>query len=380
MTTAMKEKKSSVRSVSGNGGMPSILFIINEAAGTGRTPDDIACLVSFAVSQCGSASTIRVEETDNHETVTKITEAFLQRKGGRKIIIAGGGGGTLRAVITGIYNTREKRGDTQDPPVVAALRMGSGNVLAKTLGIEKDPYKGLQQIFEGIRYNQIRKVCVGRFDFTDRDFLRRTIFGVTLMGFGAFGGIPGAIGRFHKRHPFIHRLLAGIVGIESLTPVEYGVLLGVRSAAGLFFPDRPAKIGIGYNGKTVIKRIIAGLIMNFPVSSIPLDPGIVISDEALYFHAVPYHYRLDLLELVGKPQHLPSISFSVTRECGVDINFHPEMKNKRCMKKRSVKPAEIFIDEDPYFVRGALHVSVAGMIEFINASPLRTRSDKEVMR
>jgi hypothetical protein len=355
MKSVLKEKKSLLSGTGEKNSITEILFIINTAAGTGYSSSDVTDLISFAESHLGPSYLLYAKEADNHKKVTEIIEAFLSDSHNPKIIIAGGGGGTLSAVITGIYNMSGKVQRTEGSLKVAALRMGSGNVLAKKLGIHKNPYEGLQQIIDGIKNNMVKKVCVGRFDFTSNNFSPCTVFGSTLMGFGEFGRVSGAISRFHKKHPVIHRCLANLSGIEFLPTFEYVCLLVVRSFIRLISPGRIRRITIKRKGQTFSKKIISGFVMNFPVKAIPVNPGIGLSDEALFFYAVPYIKRMDLFTSITGRQKGRPVSFFVTKDQPVSIGFDVDTR----------KPAEFFIDEDPFFVRGTITISVAGMLDFI---------------
>jgi hypothetical protein len=354
MKSAIKEKKNLLSGTERENRLTEVLFIINTKAGTGYSSSDITALISSAALNLGRSYVLYVKETDNHKKVTGITKTFLSASHNRKIIIAGGGGGTLSAVITGIYNMADKVETEEGSLKVAALRMGSGNVLAKKLGIHKNPFKGLRQIIDGIKNNAVKKVCVGRFDFTGSNLSPCTVFGSTLMGFGEFGRVPGAISRFHKNHPMIHRCLAKLSGIEFLTISEYVCLLVIRSLIRLISTGRIRSITIGRKGQRFSKKIISGFVMNFPVKAIPVDPGIGLVDEALFFHAVPYTKRLDLFTSIAGKQKGRPVSFLVTKDRPVSIGFDD-----------ASTPAEFFIDEDPYLARGTITISVAGMLDFI---------------
>jgi hypothetical protein len=363
MKSAIKEKKTLISGTERKSRLTVILFIINTKAGTGYSSSDIAELIAFAALNLGRSYVLYVKETDNHKKVTEITEAFLSASYNRKIIIAGGGGGTLSAVITGIYNKSGRVQITGDSLRVAALRMGSGNVLAKKLGIHKNSYEGMRQIIDGIKNNVVKKVCVGRFDFTGSNLSPRTVFGSTLMGFGEFGKVPGAISRFHKKHPVIHRCLAKLSGVEFLTTCEYVCLLVIRSLFRLISTERIRSITISMKGQSFSKKIISGFVMNFPVKAIPVNPGIGLSDEALFFYAVPYTKRLDLFtSITGKQKGRP-VSFLVTKDQPVSIGFGDAIRT----------PAEFFIDEDPFFAQGTITISVAGMLDFITGTENRSK-------
>jgi len=270
-----------------------------------------------------------------------------------KIIIAGGGGGTLSAVITAICSLKEKNKTPLDRIKIGALRMGSGNVIAKLLGIPKDPAEGLVKIMEGIRGNYKKKVCIGRFDFENNLDKQITIYGATLMGFGEFGHVPGEAAQFNKKFPFLHQLFSKLIGIEFLNTCEYIACLLKRSLIRFFNPHTLYKAKISSKGISFTQKIISGLIMNFPVHGIPIDPGISMSDERLYLHTIPYNKRRDTLFSVFQPQKLKGSSFYITPQqpARIQLNHH--------------KAIEVFIDEDPYVINNKIDISIAGTLDFI---------------
>src|SRR2546430_1305025 len=61
------------------------------------------------------------------------------------VVIAGGGGGTLRAVVEGACDGRPAL-PARDTIRIGGLRMGSGNVVAKRLGVPRDPLAGARHL------------------------------------------------------------------------------------------------------------------------------------------------------------------------------------------------------------------------------------------
>ena len=152
-----------------------------------------------------------------------MTSSFLSKT--PSLILVGGGGGTLRAVVESVAaippNEREH-------VHIAPLRMGSGNVLAKQLGIPADPIEALGRILKNEMAQQSVLVSVMRFEVGNKEGEPTTRFGVTLGGFGQLGRIPSDLARFHTQWPRIHKRLGMLFGVDKLTNMEYGIDLWVR--------------------------------------------------------------------------------------------------------------------------------------------------------
>jgi hypothetical protein len=330
-----------------------MLFIINLEAGTGYEKTEVQELISVIQDRIDPCTRLCIETVSDHPAIIRLTESFIKRNTQEKVIIAGGGGGTLHAVITAIYKLKEKSHQPLPPIKIGTLRMGSGNVIAKLMGIPKDPVRGLVTLIDGLNRNTYKQVCIGRFDFTDRTDTRRTVYGATLMGFGEFGHVPGEASRFNKRFPFLHHVLSGLFGIEFLNTCEYILCLLRRGLIRFFNPHLLCRAKITSKGISFMHTIISGLIMNFPIQSIPIHPGITISDERLYLHSIPYTKRRDILYSVFKPHKLRASGFYITPSQPAEIEFTHN------------KATELFIDEDPYIIKDTIHVSIAGTLDFI---------------
>src|SRR5260370_2433407 len=66
------------------------------------------------------------------------------------LLLAAGGGGTLRAVVEGVMDAFPSAPPTAEVLRLAALRMGSGNVVAGRLGMPIDPVAAARQVGEGV--------------------------------------------------------------------------------------------------------------------------------------------------------------------------------------------------------------------------------------
>src|SRR5262245_21430295 len=109
------------------------LLIINRTAGVGQDEAIVAQLASLFRRELVELRDVQVEPVSNHADARTCAARFSTASEAPALIVAGGGGGTLRAVIEGIHDS----GNTGVR--VGALRMGSGNLLARQFGVPRDP-------------------------------------------------------------------------------------------------------------------------------------------------------------------------------------------------------------------------------------------------
>ena len=216
----------------------SALLIINRNAGAGQgeaVAEKLTLLFRHSLDQL---SQVRVEQVSNHATVRACTAEFIAESEAPALIVAGGGGGTLRAAIEGICDSRVSEELPGPQHVrVAALRLGSGNVLARQLGIPRDPTIALNGLLVNLKAGRTVPCCVMRCETrtTSGNFVVH--HAVTLGGLGQFGRVPSDLARWHTRFPNVHKNAAKL-GIEKFTNIEYALTLLIRSISCMLTPDR----------------------------------------------------------------------------------------------------------------------------------------------
>ena len=117
------------------------LLIINRKAGTGQGDAVAEKLTSLFRQGLDQLSNVKIELVSNHASARICAAEFISACDAPALVVAGGGGGTLRATIEGIFDTRVSE-ELPQHVRVAALRLGSGNVVAKQLGVPRDPTVG----------------------------------------------------------------------------------------------------------------------------------------------------------------------------------------------------------------------------------------------
>lgn len=306
------------------------LLIINRAAGVSQDEATIAQLTALFKQALAELREVQVEFVGDHAAARACAARFISTGEASSLIVAGGGGGTLRAVIEGICDSRASA------VRVGALRMGSGNVLARQFGVPRDPIAGLEGLLKNLQAGRTAPCCVMRCETWTSSGAAEVHHAVTLGGLGQFGRIPGDLARWHARLPFVHKLAARSISVEKLTNLEYVFAFLLRTLT-----HRPQKVEIHFQDQQKRLRLLSGVVMNFPIAALPFKPGVTVSDEAL---------AVCLLSLRGR------CYFRIEKDQQLELRFVDQ------------RPVEFFLDEDPVTTCGRLSLAVAGSVAFVPGS------------
>jgi hypothetical protein len=343
-----------------------ILLIVNRSAGIGHGDPVVGRLRAMLVKLLGEQATLQVEVVTGHPEARTCAKVFLNASDVPGLILVGGGGGTLRAVIEGLCEDSEAgRLPGRERVLIGALRMGSGNVVARQFGIPRDTEAGLRGIIDNLRAGRTVPCCVMRCETRTRGGLTEVHYAATLGGFGQLGRVPGDLVRWEHRLPAAHKVAATFFGIERLTNVEYALALLIRSAAAALLGGSTAeKVEVRTSDRREVMRLLAGVAMNFPVKALPVDPGVRAEDEALSLHLIPYSGRLSTLLLVLAPRRLLRGALKIRIEGQERVEIRLLDRNT----------AEFFLDEDPMTSHGLLTLQVAGSLAFVPGPEYRFRA------
>ena len=134
----------------------SALFVVNQSSGLGRGAAEIERLHQEFDRAFAFIPPRVVEIAATHEQARQFTRNFLTTHAAPYFLLAGGGAGTSRAMLQGVMElVAEKKIQLRDV-YFSALRLGSGNVVPKMLGIPADPLAALCGIAQGLRNVQWR--------------------------------------------------------------------------------------------------------------------------------------------------------------------------------------------------------------------------------
>jgi hypothetical protein len=343
-----------------------ILLIVNRSAGIGHGDPVVGRLRAMLVKLSGEQATLQVEVVTGHPEARTRAKEFLDASDVPGLILVGGGGGTLRAVIEGLCEgSEEGRLPGRERVLIGALRMGSGNVIARQFGIPRDTEAGLRGIIDNLRTGRTVPCCVMRCETGTRGGLTEVHYGATLGGFGQLGRVPGDLVRWEHRFPAAHKFAATFFGIERLTNVEYALALLIRSAsAALLGGSTAEKVEVSMQDRRGVMRLLAGVAMNFPFKAFPVDPGVRAEDEALSLYLVPYSGKVSTLLLVVAPRRL------------LEGTLQIRIEGPGCVEIRLLdrSAAEFFLDEDSMIFHGRLTLQVAGSLAFIPGPEYRVRA------
>ena len=328
------------------------LLIINCTAGTGQGEAIAENLTLLFKQGLEELRHVQVELVSDHPAARACAADFISASEAPALVVAGGGGGTLRAVIEGVCDCGVPGPDRVR---IGALRMGSGNLIARQFGVPHDPLAGLDGLLANLKAGRSVPCCVMRCETWTSAGKSEVHHAVTLGGLGQFGRIPSDLARWHARYPFIHTSIARAFGIEKLTNIEYALALFIRSISCVLFPDSAEAVEIQSQHETERFRLLSGIVMNFPIKALPFKPSVTVEDEALEVYLIPLRGTFSpLLQLVAPQRLLPH-----TRRIRIEKNQRLEIRllDRDCV--------EFFLDEDPVTTHKRLSLEVAGSIAFV---------------
>jgi diacylglycerol kinase family enzyme len=342
------------------------LLIVNRSAGIGHGDPVVGRLRAMLVKLLGKQASLQVEVVVDHPEARVRAKEFLDASDVPGLILVGGGGGTLRAVIEGLCEGSERgRLPGRERVLIGALRMGSGNVVARQFGMPRDTEAGLRGLIDNLRAGRTVPCCVMRCETGTRGGLTEVHYAATLGGFGQLGRVPGDLVRWEHRLPAAHKVAATFFGIERLTNVEYALALLIRSAsAALLGGSTTEKVEVRMRDQRAVMRLLAGVAMNFPFKAFPVDPGVRAEDETLSLHLIPYSGRLSTLLLVVAPHRLLRDALQIRIEGSERVEIRLLDRNT----------AEFFLDEDPMTFYDRLTLQVAGSLAFVPGPEYRFRA------
>lgn len=332
------------------------LLIINRASGTGRGEAISEKLSSLFKQSLNELGDVQVEFVTDHPGARACAKEFICESNAPALVVAGGGGGTLRAVIEGVCDSHTAT-ELPGPERVriGALRMGSGNLLAKHFGVPHDPFVGLHELLTNLKTGRTVPGCVMRCITWTSSGNSQIHHVVGLGGLGQFGRTPSDVARRRARFPVVRKSAARLFGIERVNHVEYTFALLVRSISSMVFPGHAEMVEIQFQEQREHFRLLSGLVMNFPIAAFPFEPGVSVHDEALAAYLIPYTGRFaPLRQLVAPRSLLPH-----ARRFRIEKNQRLEIRliDRECV--------EFFLDEDPVTTFGKLSIEVAGSLAFV---------------
>ena len=332
------------------------LLVINRNAGTAQTELVATNLSSLFKTGLGELKQVRIELVDSHAAVRSCAGTFFNESEAPALIVAGGGGGTLRAVIEGICTANTSiRLPGAERVRIGALRMGSGNLLARQFGVPRDAIAGLNSLLLNLKTGRTVPCCVMRCEVCDSGGNSELSYGVTLAGLGQFGRIPADLERWHARFPRFQKAAARALGLEKVTNIDYAVAHLIRSVNCLCFKNSAETIEIEVDNQQRVFRLLSGVMMNFPIRALPFKPDLSVEDQAVFVCLIPFTGRLSAgLQILAPSRLIPDA------HC---IRLEQDQRLKIRLADREY--VEFFLDEDPLTSYGSVTLGIAGSIAFV---------------
>jgi hypothetical protein len=316
-----------------------MLLLVNRSSGLGCRPGIVGDLLQELRQGCGWPEELEVEMVDDHPRARGATRRFLAESREPATVIVAGGGGTLRAAVEGVFDGLAAEPGYAKKVQLGALRMGSGNVVARRFGVAFDAREGMREIAASLRDGRSARCAVIRCRFGTASGGEDVRHAVTMCGLGQFGRTSGDLARWHRRFGLPRKALASIAGIERLNSLEYMLSAGSRLLGATAFPPSCERVEVMLGHRHERFRLLAGAVMNFGVRAIPFDPRVGIEEPAAGVMLLPRAGRLRAWRLGAGEQLRVTL-----------------------LDRDSV---EFFLDEDPERAYGGLTLEVAGTLAFV---------------
>jgi|SRR5579864_799640 len=314
------------------------LLVLNRAAGTGHAQDDAGRLAGALRKGHGGVLAVETAVVDDHPSARASTARFAATAARPSLVVGAGGGGTLRAVVEGVMDAFPDAPPGAEMVCLAGLRMGSGNVIARRLGIPLDPQEAALQVGDGFARSRTAQCAVLRCSHGAAGGETAVRHAVSMCGLGAWGRVPGDIARWRKSHAAARRRAASWIGLERVNEIEYLGFGAGRMLAAAMSASRCELVEVD-GGQRM--RLLAAVALNLPLPPLP-DPGVALGDMAA---------GLTLVPRFGKP-------FRRRLEPGHGLTL-------RLLDRES---AEFFLDEDPEIAFDWLKLDVAGCLTFVSGN------------
>lgn len=311
----------------------SALLVFNRSSGVGHGAAD-AERVAEALRD-GAGCDVETAVVDDHPQARAAVASFIPGAAQPALVVAAGGGGTLRAVVEGVMDVFPGEPPRSGVVRLGALRMGSGNVIARRLGMALDPVQGARQIGLGFAQDRTRRCAVLRCKHGAAVGTTVVRHAVTMAGFGAWGRVPGDLERWRHGHARFRRRAASWIGLERVNGLEYLTVGMQRMLAGTVRPSQCERVEV--EGRPPF-RLLAAVAMTLPIPPIP-SPRVDLGDEAAGMIVVPR---------IGRPWRRrlePGRAFRL-----------------RLLDRESV---EFFLDEDPETAHGWIELEVPGCLAVV---------------
>jgi YegS/Rv2252/BmrU family lipid kinase len=218
-----------------------VLIIANPTAGAGAGRINKPRLVDVArrdiERERNGKATLQVEvafETTRESVVQRAAQAGND---GFQIVVAAGGDGTVNAVASGLMQARVAKANKKTP-MMGVLPMGTGNVFAFNLGIER----GLRAACRVVRHGHVRTIDVGTARALSPDGKEETRYFLLMAGIGFDAKV---VEDTSLRLKYVLRDFAYVVKILQNGVTHRGTRITLKFAEGFEYSNRSWLVMVG---------------------------------------------------------------------------------------------------------------------------------------
>ncbi len=301
----------------------SALLILNQPSGRGRTSAELALIIETFQDTFAFLPKTCVAITQNHQEVIKQTEAFLQTHSGPCLLIVGGGGGTNRALVQGLFQEISPRGGSLEDVYIAALRLGSGNLLPKYLGVSKNVKDAMRELAAALLQDRTTPCYVYSCTVFSSQGQTHTHYGLTMGGLGQFAQVPDDAHDWRDKHPHLMRWLNRFLSMEKINTMQYLSFSLWRAIQCFLRPNKADLVKIKHGGQTQTLRLFSGLLINFDFPELPFQTGCEPNQARFVLCIIPLRGRKQTLACLWHWRNLNQyvIPYEITTTHPLEIEF-----------------------------------------------------------
>ena len=301
----------------------SVLLIVNRPSGTGRSAADLDDLRQAFETYFARLPRREFHVTEGHVSVLRLTREFLRATPGPYCLLAGGGGGTTRALVNGLLTECAPGAPGLEAVRVGVLRLGSGNLIAKRLGMPADPLAGLRVLAEGLVAGRVQPGWAYRCTFHLPDGGQWLEHGLALGSLGQFAHVPAEVERWKQSHLGLVRWATRFVPLEAITNIQYGLFSLGRAADVVLRPGQAEWIEVRQAGHSERLRLLAGVLLKFELPQIPVRASCQFGAPRLTLGLLPLDSRRQLLGALWHWRDLDGRmrKYAITPEAPLEMRY-----------------------------------------------------------
>ncbi|MEW5852724.1 MAG: diacylglycerol kinase family protein [Myxococcota bacterium] len=327
-----------------------VLMVVHDHAGLGDHGGEAVVLRRRMAENLGGLVDVELALAEDHADVTARVTHFLERTRGQVAVIAGGGSGTLRSAIDAVLAQERKPSRV----ALSALRMGSGNVLARRYAVPRDGVQAVDELCVSLREGRRAAAKVVRVETFTAEGAMRVFHAAGLVGLGQLGRVPGDLRLFRSGLKPLHTAAAASLGLERVNHLEYALAFAWRAARVAAF-RRAERVRITGPHSLTTMDMVAGVVMTGPIPELPIPTAISTDEPGLSVHLLPVLERGSLARHLLAPERLA--------EGAWHLRLAPRESVELELMDRP--RGALFVDEDMHAWHRRLRICLAAVVPFV---------------